>query len=140
MMGIADVAVRVRERFVVVDMGVRRRQIGAVGMAVFNLLVDGDRWTLIDWSTAVLADPHYDLAFTDLMLRNPPLGGSPLLRRGSERESPGGSWTVTSCAPGNPSMPNVSPGANRCTQPALSSKSPAGAPPEPRMRTGATRG
>ncbi|MFZ1530454.1 MAG: phosphotransferase, partial [Ferruginibacter sp.] len=28
----------------------------------FNLLVDGDRWTLIDWSTAVLADPHYDLA------------------------------------------------------------------------------
>lgn len=41
----------------------------------FNLLVDGDRWTLIDWSTAVLADPHYDLAFTDLMLRHPPLGG-----------------------------------------------------------------
>lgn len=41
----------------------------------FNLLVDGDRWTLIDWSTAVLADPHYDLAFTTLMLANPPLGG-----------------------------------------------------------------
>lgn len=85
MMGIADVAVRVRERFVVVDMGVRHRQIGAVGMAVFNLLVDGDRWTLIDWSTAVLADPHYDLAFTDLMLRNPPLGGSPLLRSAATR-------------------------------------------------------
>jgi aminoglycoside phosphotransferase (APT) family kinase protein len=41
----------------------------------FNLLVDGDRWTLIDWSTAVLADHHYDLAFTTLMLANPPLGG-----------------------------------------------------------------
>jgi aminoglycoside phosphotransferase (APT) family kinase protein len=41
----------------------------------FNLLVDGDRWTLIDWSTAVLADPHYDLGFTMLMLANPPLGG-----------------------------------------------------------------
>ncbi|MGH9134737.1 MAG: phosphotransferase family protein [Ilumatobacteraceae bacterium] len=41
----------------------------------FNLLVDGNRWTLIDWSTAVLADPHYDLAFTTLMLANPPLGG-----------------------------------------------------------------
>jgi aminoglycoside phosphotransferase (APT) family kinase protein len=41
----------------------------------FNLLVDGGRWTLIDWSTAVLADPHYDLAFTTLMLANPPLGG-----------------------------------------------------------------
>lgn len=41
----------------------------------FNLLVEGQHWTLIDWSTAVLADPHYDLAFTSLMLANPPLGG-----------------------------------------------------------------
>lgn len=41
----------------------------------FNLLVDGDDWTLIDWSTAVIADAHYDLAFTTLMLGNPPLGG-----------------------------------------------------------------
>ena len=39
-----------------------------------------DRWTLIDWSTAVLADPHYDLAFTTLMLANPPLGGPAPLR------------------------------------------------------------
>ena len=35
---------------------------------------------LIDWSTAVLADPHYDLAFTTLMLANPPLGGPAPLR------------------------------------------------------------
>lgn len=41
----------------------------------FNLLVDNDQWTLIDWSAAVIADPHYDLAFTTLMLANPPLGG-----------------------------------------------------------------
>jgi aminoglycoside phosphotransferase (APT) family kinase protein len=41
----------------------------------FNLLVDCDQWTLIDWSAAVVADPHYDLAFTTLMLANPPLGG-----------------------------------------------------------------
>ncbi len=41
----------------------------------FNLLVDGDRWTILDWSTAVIADPHYDLGFTTLMLANPPLGG-----------------------------------------------------------------
>jgi aminoglycoside phosphotransferase (APT) family kinase protein len=41
----------------------------------FNLLVDCEQWTLIDWSTAVVADPHYDLAFTTLMLANPPLGG-----------------------------------------------------------------
>jgi aminoglycoside phosphotransferase (APT) family kinase protein len=46
----------------------------------FNLLVDGNRWTLIDWSTVVLADPHYDLAFTTLMLANPPLGGPAPLR------------------------------------------------------------
>jgi len=41
----------------------------------FNLLVDGDRWTILDWSTAIVADPHYDLGFTTLMLANPPLGG-----------------------------------------------------------------
>ncbi len=41
----------------------------------FNLLVEHDRWTILDWSTAVIADPHYDLGFTTLMLANPPLGG-----------------------------------------------------------------
>jgi len=41
----------------------------------FNLLVDAGRWTILDWSTAVIADPHYDLGFTTLMLANPPLGG-----------------------------------------------------------------
>jgi len=46
----------------------------------FNLLVDGDRWTILDWSTAVVADPHYDLGFTTLMLANPPLGGSAPVR------------------------------------------------------------
>ena len=48
-----------------------------------NLLVDGDRWTLIDWPSSVLADPHYDLAFTDLLLANPPLGGSAPMRAGT---------------------------------------------------------
>ena len=46
----------------------------------FNLLVDGDEWTLIDWATAVVTDPHYDLAFTTLMLANPPLGGPSAVR------------------------------------------------------------
>lgn len=41
----------------------------------FNLLVEGEQWILVDWSAAVIADPHYDLAFTTLMLSNPPLGG-----------------------------------------------------------------
>ena len=40
-----------------------------------NLLSHDDDWTLIDWSAAALADPHYDLAFTTLMIANPPLGG-----------------------------------------------------------------
>lgn len=44
------------------------------------LLVDDDHWTLIDWSNAVIADPHYDLAFTTLMLANPPLGGPAPIR------------------------------------------------------------
>lgn len=39
----------------------------------FNVLVDGDRWNLLDWSTALIADPAYDLAFTTLILANPPL-------------------------------------------------------------------
>jgi aminoglycoside phosphotransferase (APT) family kinase protein len=39
----------------------------------FNLLVDGDRWALLDWTTALIADPAYDLTFTALMLRHPPL-------------------------------------------------------------------
>ncbi len=39
----------------------------------FNVLVDGDHWNLLDWSTALIADPAYDLAFTTLILANPPL-------------------------------------------------------------------
>jgi aminoglycoside phosphotransferase (APT) family kinase protein len=38
-----------------------------------NLLIDGDRWTLLDWTTALVAHPAYDLAFTTLILRHPPL-------------------------------------------------------------------
>lgn len=39
----------------------------------FNLLITGGRWTLLDWTAAVIADPAYDLAFTTLLLRHPPL-------------------------------------------------------------------
>jgi aminoglycoside phosphotransferase (APT) family kinase protein len=39
----------------------------------FNLLVDNDRWTLLDWTAAVIAEPAYDIAFTTLLLRHPPL-------------------------------------------------------------------
>lgn len=47
----------------------------------FNLLVDGTRgWTLLDWSTALIADPACDLAFTMMILRQAPLITPPLLR------------------------------------------------------------
>jgi aminoglycoside phosphotransferase (APT) family kinase protein len=39
----------------------------------FNLLADGDRVTVLDWSTALLAPRALDLAFTALVLSEPPL-------------------------------------------------------------------
>ena len=40
----------------------------------FNLLVDDDGdVTVIDWTAAILAEPAYDVAFTSLLLANPPL-------------------------------------------------------------------
>src|ERR1700685_4452882 len=50
----------------------------------FNLLADGDRVTVLDWSAALLAPRAYDVAFTSLLLAEPPLrapgGQRPLLR------------------------------------------------------------
>ncbi len=45
----------------------------------FNLLVDHDRVTVIDWTAAIRAEPAYDLAFTSLLLANPPLEARGLL-------------------------------------------------------------
>jgi len=39
----------------------------------FNLLVDGDRVMLIDWTNSRIADPTFDLAFTHLMLTEMPV-------------------------------------------------------------------
>jgi len=39
----------------------------------FNLLADGDRVTVLDWSAALLAPRAYDVAFTSLLLSEPPL-------------------------------------------------------------------
>ena len=40
----------------------------------FNLLVDAaGRTTVVDWTGAILAEPAYDVAFTALLLANPPL-------------------------------------------------------------------
>jgi aminoglycoside phosphotransferase (APT) family kinase protein len=43
----------------------------------FNILVEDGRWTLLDWTAAIIADPGYDLALTALLLRNPPLVAPP---------------------------------------------------------------
>ena len=39
----------------------------------FNLLTDGDRVTVLDWSTALLAPRAHDVAFTSLLLSEPAL-------------------------------------------------------------------
>lgn len=39
----------------------------------FNILAAGDNLTIVDWTGAVVAPPAYDLAFTWLLLRYPPL-------------------------------------------------------------------
>jgi aminoglycoside phosphotransferase (APT) family kinase protein len=39
----------------------------------FNLLVDGDRVTVIDWSLGMIADPAFDLAFTALTMALAPI-------------------------------------------------------------------
>jgi aminoglycoside phosphotransferase (APT) family kinase protein len=46
----------------------------------FNVLIDAaGRVTLLDWSTAVLGPPAYDVAFTTLTLANPPVAVPPPL-------------------------------------------------------------
>jgi aminoglycoside phosphotransferase (APT) family kinase protein len=42
-------------------------------MHPFNLLVDGDQITVLDWSTALLAPRAHDVAFTSLLLSEPPV-------------------------------------------------------------------
>jgi aminoglycoside phosphotransferase (APT) family kinase protein len=39
----------------------------------FNLLADGSHVTLLDWSNALLAPRAYDVGFTTLLLREPPM-------------------------------------------------------------------
>ena len=39
----------------------------------FNLLADGDRVTVLDWSAALLAPRAHDAGFTSLLLSEPPL-------------------------------------------------------------------
>lgn len=45
-----------------------------------NLLADDTRITLIDWTGALVAPPAFDVAFTTLLLRHPPLPAPAALR------------------------------------------------------------
>jgi aminoglycoside phosphotransferase (APT) family kinase protein len=46
----------------------------------FNLLRDGDRITVLDWTGALVAPPAFDVALTRLLLRYPPIAAPPALR------------------------------------------------------------
>ncbi|MDQ3294756.1 MAG: phosphotransferase, partial [Actinomycetota bacterium] len=39
----------------------------------FNVLADGTECVVLDWTGALLADPCFDVAFTELVVGNPPL-------------------------------------------------------------------
>ena len=39
----------------------------------FNVLADGPEFVVLDWTGALLADPCFDVAFTELVVGNPPL-------------------------------------------------------------------
>jgi aminoglycoside phosphotransferase (APT) family kinase protein len=47
----------------------------------FNVLVAGDRFSVIDWTAALIAEPTYDVAFTWLLLADAPLSVPGALRR-----------------------------------------------------------
>ena len=50
-----------------------RRVVCHGDLHVFNVIVDGDRPQLIDWTVARLAHPAYDVAFSRLLFRHPPM-------------------------------------------------------------------
>lgn len=46
----------------------------------FNILTNGDQMTVLDWTAGQIAHPAYDLAFTHMLLANPPLDAPTPLR------------------------------------------------------------
>lgn len=46
----------------------------------FNVLVSDSRYTVLDWTSARIADPAFDIAYTSLLLSNPPLAAPNVLR------------------------------------------------------------
>ena len=46
----------------------------------FNVLADGDQTVVLDWTAGQIAHPAYDLAFTHLLLADPPLNAPKAVR------------------------------------------------------------
>lgn len=46
----------------------------------FNVLVSDQQYSVLDWTSARIADPEFDLAFTYLLLANPPLAAPKVMR------------------------------------------------------------
>ncbi len=61
------------ERLVATEPASTRRVISHGDLHPFNVLITADGPVLIDWTVARVAHPGFTLAFTDLMLSNPPL-------------------------------------------------------------------
>ena len=59
---------------------VRNRVICHGDIHPFNVLVSDTYYTVLDWTSARIADPAFDLAYTHLLLANPPLAAPTALR------------------------------------------------------------
>ncbi|HKF74789.1 MAG TPA: phosphotransferase, partial [Candidatus Dormibacteraeota bacterium] len=95
----------------------------------FNVLVDGDRVTVIDWTAARIAEPAYDLAFTWLLLADPPLDLPGALRppiHVAAAIAARGSCAATATERAPRSLTPHCAGTWACTVCARSSRSPAG--------------
>jgi aminoglycoside phosphotransferase (APT) family kinase protein len=72
------------ERLLATEPASRHRVIAHGDLHPFNLLMTPAGPVLVDWTVALVADPAFTLAFTDLMLSHPPVptprGGAALLR------------------------------------------------------------
>ncbi len=96
----------------------------------FNLLADGDRVTVLDWSNALLAPRAYDVAFTSLLLSEPPLrvpGWQRPLRQADQAGCwPTGSSAATGARPGQVRARRAERGTRPWSACARSSRWPAG--------------
>lgn len=71
---------RVVERLAADRLAVGRQVICHGDLHPFNVLTDNAHHVVLDWTAARLAEPTYDLAFTHLLIANPPLTAPAMLR------------------------------------------------------------